>query len=630
MNLIESFCTKSDCYKAGETITPKGLMLHSVGCNQPKAEVFRDTWNKPDQNVCASAVIGVDGMVIQTLPWRMRGWHGGGSSNDTHIGVEMTEPRSIRYISGAEFEFTDKEDARKHVKSTYKTAVELFASLCKEFKLDPKKKGVIVSHSEGNKLGIASAHADPEHLWREFGLTMDDFREDVAKAMKGVSSAKGTTETKADNVKNSVESVSSNIEMYEIQPNDTLSEIADAYNTTVEQILKDNPKIKDKNLIYAGDKIKVRQVKKIDTKNLLAISGDSVATEEQMVAYVKSKGVSEKYASLAGVYLEEGRKEGIRGDIAFSQSILETGYFKFGGDVAPEQNNFAGLGSTGKGVAGESFSSPEEGIRAQIQHLKAYANSYPLYNECVDSRFKYVTRGVAPYVEWLGIPDNPEGKGWASAKGYGDKIISILADIIMTQPSKSNANTEATKSDKYYVMLSWDNKGSKIGTFSSLDYAKKLVDTRPEYNVYDDNGKLVYKGKGVVKEVRDKDVVDYLVNVKSKTLVYAKPDSKSAVVDKIAEKGVYTIVAENNGYGKLKSGVGYIKLSDTSRYEKEVFKPYIVKVVVSALNIRETPNGGVVGIIRDKGCYTIVEENGEWGRLKSGAGWINLKFTDKI
>ena len=81
-------------------------------------------------------------------------------------------------------------------------------------------------------------------------------------------------------------------------------------------------------------------------------------------------------------------------------------------------------------MKGNSFDTPQLGIRAQIQHLKAYASTEDLKNECIDPRFKYVARGYAEYVEWLGQKENPVGKGWAAGAGYGAKIITILNAMI--------------------------------------------------------------------------------------------------------------------------------------------------------------------------------------------------------
>jgi hypothetical protein len=180
--------TKNPCYIAGSKIKVKGLMLHSVGCPQPSAQVFVRNWNT-STNVVQACVHGfIDantGDVYQTLPWEHRGWHAGGNANSTHIGVEMCEPDCITYTKGANFKCSDTNRAREMVTRTYKSAVELFAHLCKEYNLDPLADGVILSHSEGYKRGLSSNHADPEHLWKGLNLpyTMDGFRMDVKVAM---------------------------------------------------------------------------------------------------------------------------------------------------------------------------------------------------------------------------------------------------------------------------------------------------------------------------------------------------------------------------------------------------------------------------------------------------------------
>ncbi len=187
MKLVESILTKNPCYTAGKKITVKGLMLHSVGCPQPSASVFIRNWNSADYDrACVHGFIdGNDGTVYQTLPWNHRGWHGGGSSNNTHIGVEMCEPACIKYTGGATFTCSDITTAKAVAKRTYEAAVELFAFLCKEYNLSPLDDGVIVSHAEGYKRGIASNHGDPEHLWKQLntGYTMDGFRKAVKAAM---------------------------------------------------------------------------------------------------------------------------------------------------------------------------------------------------------------------------------------------------------------------------------------------------------------------------------------------------------------------------------------------------------------------------------------------------------------
>lgn len=357
MKIIQNICTQSDCYKSGRTIPVKGLMIHSVGCPQPKAQAFINSSNKAGAKACVHAIIEPDGDIYQLLPWNHRGWHGGGDSNNTHIGVEMTEPDTIEYIGGASWrEKEDGTNTKAHVLATYKHAVELFAYLCLKFSLDPTADGVILSHSEGHKRGIASNHGDVEHLWRHFGLSMAQFRKDIKAAMK-------------------------------------------------------------------ADKAEV----------LTRIMGEPMADAEQMRSYIlqKNPNVAQSVIDMIPLYISEGEAEGVRGDIAFAQSCLETGNFAFAGSaVTLDQNNFCGMGVTSRGKKGCSFDTPQLGIRAQIQHLKAYASEDTLGNECVDSRFRYVTRGCAEYVEWLGQKENPNGKGWATGKGYGSKILNILQDIL--------------------------------------------------------------------------------------------------------------------------------------------------------------------------------------------------------
>jgi hypothetical protein len=367
MNLRTLIFTRNACYMAGRTIAPKGVMVHSTGADNPSLKryvgpddgllghnQYGNHWNQytPDgRQVCVHAFIGklADGTVAtyQTLPWDMRGWHCGsgakGSANDTHIGFEICE---------------DGLSDPAYFAAVYNEAVGLCAYLCARFALDPLADGVLICHSEGHKLGVASNHGDVTHWFPRFGKTMDGFRADVKAAMAPAPASAGT-----------------------------------------------------------------------------AIMGAPAATAEQMAIYLSLKnGAMEmpKAYDYAKLFVAEGEAEGVRGDVAFAQSCVETGNFKFGGDVKPEQNNFCGLGATGGGAAGCSFPTAREGIRAQIQHLKAYASTEPLKQPCVDPRFQHVTRGCAEFVEWLGQKENPNGKGWASGAGYGAKIVGVLKAIAAT------------------------------------------------------------------------------------------------------------------------------------------------------------------------------------------------------
>lgn len=207
MEIVQAYAIKNRCYQIGTPLKPRGIMLHSIGCPQPNAAVMAQSYNvyRPNgQSVCVHGFIQRDGTYYQTLPYTMRAWHCGGAANATHIGIEMTEPASIAYTGGASWRDLNPAATETHVRGTYAAAVELFAQLCTQYALDPLADGVIISHAEGAARGIASAHADPTHLWRAFGLTMDGFRADVAAAL----AAKNTVEEDDDMVRyNSIDDV---------------------------------------------------------------------------------------------------------------------------------------------------------------------------------------------------------------------------------------------------------------------------------------------------------------------------------------------------------------------------------------------------------------------------------------
>ncbi len=182
MNLKKLLFTSNDCYRAGKTIAPKGILVHSTGANNPNLRRYvgpddgllgenryKNHWNRPGVDKCPHAVIGklADGTIAtyQTLPWNYRGWHAGGKANDTHIGFEICED-----------DLTDS----KYFRAVYKEAVELCAYLCKELNIKPEN---ILGHSEGYQKGIASNHADPAHWFSRHGKSMDTFRADVGAAM---------------------------------------------------------------------------------------------------------------------------------------------------------------------------------------------------------------------------------------------------------------------------------------------------------------------------------------------------------------------------------------------------------------------------------------------------------------
>ena len=213
-----------------------------------------------------------------------------------------------------------------------------------------------------------------------------------------------------------------------------------------------------------------------------AIMGSSAATAEQLNGHLLSVNPrATGYLHLASIFLDEGAKEGVRGDGEFCQSLIETGYFKFGGDVQPGQHNFAGLGATG-GVPGLTFPDDRTGIRAQIQHLKAYASTEPLTQACVDPRYKHVSKGCAPTFERLsgkwavpGFSGYPDLAAARVAKDtYGDHIVQLLNKIIKTDVAMSQQDEIAPDGHLWIV---------QTGAYRSLNNAKAFQDRLKEMGV---------------------------------------------------------------------------------------------------------------------------------------------------
>ena len=188
MNLKTLIFTNSDCYKKGDIIVPKGIMVHSTGANNPNLKRYvgpndgllgenanKNYWNKSGLDVCVHAFIGklADGSIAtyQVLPFNYKAWHCGNgskgksySANNTHISFEICE---------------DNLTSSEYFSKVYQEAVEFCVYLCKEFGFNPLEDGVIICHKEGNRRGVASNHGDVEHWFPKFGKTMDDFRQEV-------------------------------------------------------------------------------------------------------------------------------------------------------------------------------------------------------------------------------------------------------------------------------------------------------------------------------------------------------------------------------------------------------------------------------------------------------------------
>lgn len=449
------------------------------------------------------------------------------------------------------------------------------------------------------------------------------------------------------------------------------------------------------------------------------IIGKSECTASQMAQYLINKNPNAKPWALeyAKLYLEEGEAEGVRGDGAWIQSCKETGNFTFIGGTAVtfDQNNFCGLGVTKKGIKGHSFATPRLGIRAQIQHLKAYATSSPLKNVCIDPRYKYVKKGCSPTFELLAgkwaVPgyDTSKASSLEDAMkkgiGYGFDIVAgiktmktLLTNTSSTDNDKNeNSNTGGNKmrinihaghnpegktacgavglikestearavKDKVISMLK--SQGHTVydctvdnGT-SKNDILKKIVAKCNEHEVDLDvsihfnagankilnkvttgTEVFVYSSASKAKSYAQK-VVNAISalgfknrGVKTSKTLYVLKNTKNPAmlieccfVDDPDDVNLYNVDKMAQAIVKGITGVT-VSIPSTSTSTTPTTsnsnKEFKVKIKASSLNIRVGAGTKykVVGAIKDKGIYTIVDTYGNWGKLKSGKGWINI------
>lgn len=433
MKLVEHILTKNPCYTAGRKITVKGLMLHSVGCPQPRASAFLNSWNSPSYgSACVHGFIDAnDGTAYQALSWNHRGWHCGssinGSANNTHIGVEMCEPACITYTGGSSFKCSDLAQARAAVKRTYDTAVELFAMLCKTYGLNPLADGVIISHREGHARGIASNHGDPEHLWNGLGMgyTMNTFRQAVKAKMDGADTA-GTSGIQATSFQN-------------------LSE-ADV--------------IKKVGSLFTADQKKYGVLACVSLAQFILESG---------------YGKSELAQGANNCF---GMKKSLSGNTWGNSSWDGKSIYT---KKTQEEENGKLITVT---ADFRKYPSVEDSIADHSAYLLGAKNGSVLrYNglkECTD--YKKAVQII-------------KDGGYATSSTYVQRLCEIIEKWELTKYNADPNMKEEAATVYYRVRKTWADAKSQIGAYKILANAKKRVDENPSYSVFDENGKVVYSAK---------------------------------------------------------------------------------------------------------------------------------------
>lgn len=486
MNLVESILTKNPCFTAGKKIKVMGLMLHSVGCPQPAASAFINNWNDPSHS--NSCVHGfIDG-------------------NDGTVYQTLPwDHRGWHCGSG--------------------------------------------SKGSGNNTHIGVEMCEPACIKYTSGANFTCSDTDVARAV-----AKRTYEA-------AVELFAMLCKKYGLDPmaDGVVISHREGHSRGIASNHGDPEHLWEQlGMGYTMDGFR-KAVKEAmgssssEAASGMLIMGEAAATAEQMAAYIKGKNpaVAQSVLDMIPLYLSEGVAEGVRGDIAFAQSCLETGNFGFAGSaVTLDQNNFCGMGVTANGEKGNSFETPQLGIRAQIQHLKAYASTEALNGDCVDPRFQYVKRGCAEYVEWLGQKENPQGAGWATGGGYGEKILTILNGILSV--AEETLPAEQPEPEVWYrVRRTWEDAKSQKGAFKVMEYARACADENPGFSVFDEQGVALYSSAA--------SEVPFLVRVKTPYLNIRKgPGTDCDKIGRYTGIGTFTIVAVRDGKGS-DSGWGLLK-----------------------------------------------------------------------
>lgn len=413
IKLIDAIMTKSPCYTGGRLIDVKGMYLHSIGCPCEKAQNIINNENQANAGAAVQAVVQANGEIWQGLPVypetkkAMRNWHCGsgskGSGNNTHIGVEMTEPATIKYTGGSSWvEVGDGSNTKAVVLANYKNAVAYFALRCKQFGLDPLKDGVIISHKEGHDRGYASNHGDPEHIWGKFGLTMNQFRRDVKTAMTG-----GTISVTG-------------------QPTvvETGSQKVNALNGTVMVIYEKSDGINIRTAPTFGDNV-VKVVKKGAAYTVTGISADEKwyqivdgGKKRYITAipdYVSFKATQEQKESTAGTGYYRVRK-------TWADAASQIGAFKQKENainLCKANSGYRVFDQNGKQVypAAATTASVPYSVRVEVDDLrirKGAGTTYDYWKE-KNGQAKYTGKGVFTIVK------EKEGAGatkWGLLKSY--------------------------------------------------------------------------------------------------------------------------------------------------------------------------------------------------------------------
>ena len=500
---IVCMMTQSTCYRGTTKMNPVGVLWHSTGAKNPTLKryvqpddnapnrnelialigknQYGNDWNHIERQAGLNCWIGklADGSVatIQTMPWDYKPWGCGkgskGSCNNGWMQFEICEDG-----------LTDKD----YFNAVYQEACEITAYYCKMYNLNPlgtvSYQGVtvpvILDHATSYKLGLGGNHGDVQHWFKKHGKTLDDVRRDVAALMQTAPvepmpqpTPNPVTEVKTYKVITNINKYSSASEaksqtnskgtyapgtyyiynkypdgvngMLNISTDKTGASPGGWINPAENQVQKEEPKDSADTKVYD-----------LNYPNKVKIVDDAIARDNKDCTKAIKKILSNNPSfdiNIAKGFFNVAKIYKIDPMMAISQSILETGWFKYQGSaVTADQHNYCGLGVTSTGIKGASFDTIEDGVRAQLQHLYAYGckDALPSGEKVLDPRFSLVSRGVAPYWQQLAgrwACPGYDTKTYASPvdamaanNTYGQKILTIKNGIEKVEVSDEDLN----------------------------------------------------------------------------------------------------------------------------------------------------------------------------------------------
>ena len=551
LNVIKNYLTKNRCYQRNVKRTPKGIQLHTIGTAQGTAQAVADYWNQASASACVHYIVDCDapGKVLYTLPESTRCWGDGGWGNDNLISFEICESDYMKYTGGANYVITDEKKFKEDILRGYATSVLLCADICRRYGWNPKDKldngmYLISSHDEGRKAGLSTAHVDPSHIWTQFGLSMESFRNSVAEAMNGE-----VTEPPVEEVK----------ELYRVRK---------AWTDVDSQL-------------FAGT---------LEGAKSACIAGYSVYDENGKVVYsLKSDGFqaadlkgmteAERIEKIAPLYQENMKKTGMLASVGIAQFCLESGYGTT--DLAEFANNLHGMkaslsgntwsGSSWDGVSVYGKESPEvyNGVTKMVY---SEFRKYPNCEASIADRAAYFMNatngknkrypGIAGERDYKTVISIIKAGGYATDPNYVDKLINLVErwglfkydDVEMPDIGNGDILPE-TGNQWYRVRLSWGTSMSgQIGAYHDFEKAKQKVDQNPRYKVFDESGNVLYEIKKS----------EYKVQVGSFS---NKEYAERRVLD-LKKDGISSFLFEDNGQWKVQAGSYSLKKNALNRAEQ--------------------------------------------------------------